>query len=246
MTINTSQLGRGIRPYISGLQISWVSNTTLSVAAGICSDSSNNFDINIESALTLNAAVNGVNGLDTGSFAASTMYNIFVIWQQKGFSVPAVIMSASATPIMPQGYDLYRRIGVWSSDSSTHFILMRQYCSNEGSVRNYEYDAPISVLSGGTSSTYAAVSLANVVPAIQPVMVKFSAGCAPTAAGNTAVVRPSGSASTTYRVINGAVAATIQWVEITVPSLLISSVPKVDYVVTGALTLLVAGFVDNV
>lgn len=230
-------------PYVNGMGIAWASNTTLTVAAGQCSDSSNNFDIKFNSALTLNSAVVGANGIDSGTVAVSTVYSIYAIWQQTGHSLPAVLMSTSATPILPQGYDMYRRIGYWTTTSGTaNFAVMYQFGTD--STRCYEYDAPVSVLSAGTSGTYAAVSLATAVPAIST-MVKFNAGCAPTAAGNTGVVRPSGSASTTYRTVNGAVAATIQWCEITVPSLVVSSAAKVDYLVTGALTLLVAGFEDN-
>jgi len=237
-----SESVRITNPYVNGLGISWASNTTLTIAAGQCSDSSNNYDIKVASALTLNAAVVGANGIDTGTLGASTVYNVFVIWQQTVQSVPAVILSTAAIPIMPLGYDIYRRIGYATTDGSSHFVIAYQF--GTGLTRKYLYDAPISVLSGGTSGTYAAVSLAGAVPAISTNVI-FNAGCAPTAAGNTAVIRPSGSASTTFRTINGAVAATIQWGEITVPSLVVSSAAKVDYLVTGALTLLVAGFEDN-
>jgi hypothetical protein len=238
-----SASSRATTPYVSGLAIAWASNTTLTVAAGQCSDSSNSFDIKAASALTINAAVVGANGIDTGALGASTVYNVFVIWQQVGRSTPAAIISTSSTPIMPEGYDLYRRIGYTTTDGSSHFLLMYQYGS--GLNRKYIYDAPISILSAGNSATYAATSLAAAVPAIST-LVTFDAEFTPNAAGDTAALRPSGSASTTFCIISSVAAAKEQKMQIQVPSLVVSSVAKIDYLVTasGALDLFVVGFND--
>lgn len=236
-----SQSIRENRPYIKGLGISWASNTTLTVAAGECSNSTNAYDLRIASALTLNAAVVGANGIDTGALANSTVYNVFAIWQQVGFSVPAVILSTSATPIYPNGYDICRRIGYAVTDGSAHFLLIYQFGSGEH--RKYVYDAALSVLSGGASASYAAVDLSAAVPVVST-PVTFQAILTPTAADDVATVRPSGSASTTHCTISGVVAAKIQQMQIIVPSLVVSGVPKVDYIVTGTLSLLVSAFED--
>ncbi len=67
-------------------------NTKLDVAAGVARDSNNIMDMNLgnflglgnstltsNSATVLNFSVNGANGLDTGSIAASTFY--FCYWR---------------------------------------------------------------------------------------------------------------------------------------------------------------------
>ena len=243
MTTTMSASSRATTPYVNGLGISWASNTTLTVAAGRCSDSNNVFDINVASALTINGAVVGANGIDTGTLGASTVYNVFVIWQQVGRSVPAAIISTSSAPIMPEGYDIYRRIGYATTDGSSHFLLMYQFGS--GLNREYVYDAPIQILTAGNSATYAATTLAGSVPAVST-LVTFDAEFTPNAAGDTAAIRPSGSASTTFCIISGVTAAKEQKMQIKVPSLVVSGAAKIDYVVTasGALDLFVQGFKD--
>jgi hypothetical protein len=64
-------------------------NTKFDISAGICRDSTDTYDINLgnfnnfqngqtaNSSTTVDATVNGVNGLDTGSLAASSVYKVY-------------------------------------------------------------------------------------------------------------------------------------------------------------------------
>lgn len=71
--------------YIDGLAISPGSTTSLiNLAAGAARDSTNTDDIVLSSAVIINAAVNGANGLDTGALAASTFYYVYVIGSSLG------------------------------------------------------------------------------------------------------------------------------------------------------------------
>lgn len=66
--------------YINGLGISTGATTTkINLAAGACRDSTNQDDIVLGSAVVINAATNGANGLDTGALAATTFYHVYVI-----------------------------------------------------------------------------------------------------------------------------------------------------------------------
>jgi hypothetical protein len=232
--------------YINGMQLAWASTTTLTVKNGQCRDSQNVFDIVVSTAsTTINGAANGLNGLDTGSLATSTLYYVFAIAASTAYQASGFIISASATPVLPSGYDIYRRIGYARTDGSSHFLMF--YQSGIGGSRKYILDAPISVLSGGSSATFVALDLSGAIPPIDKCLVGLQASFTPNAAGDIATIRPSGSSSTTSLIISGVVAAKAQQLSVESMALLISGVPKIDYEVTasGALTLLVASFVDS-
>lgn len=65
--------------YVNGLQMAWATNTTFTVNSGAARDHSNQNDIVLGSSVTVNAATNGINGLDTGSLANSTFYAVYLV-----------------------------------------------------------------------------------------------------------------------------------------------------------------------
>ena len=93
--------------YISGMNISVASTTVLAVAPGQCRDSNDVLDMPIGFAnlqgniypapqyqgyqppLFINSAVNGINGLDSGTLAASTFYAIYIIGDSRGYNQTA-------------------------------------------------------------------------------------------------------------------------------------------------------------
>lgn len=233
--------------YINGLQLSYTSATTVTVAAGQCRDSSNQFDITLGASTVIDAGVNGVNGLDTGSLANSTLYYVYIISDSRSFNTPKLLLSTSATaPYVPAGYDILRRIGSVRTDGSAHFLKF--YQSGSASQRKYTWDAPISVLSGGNSTTFAAVDLSGAVPALANCRVGIISSFTPATAANAATIRPSGSAATTGVTITGVVAAKAQGAQEEVLALLISGVPKIDYIVAAAgdaLSLSVISFIES-
>lgn len=229
--------------YLNGLQIAVASNTTLTVASGAARDSTNQIDINLATGVTINAAINGVNGLDTGSLAASTVYAVFLIADAAQFNVPACLISTSATaPVLPTGYGIFRRIGWAVTDSSSHFLVLNQ------SGRTFFYDSPVRVLNGGAATSQTAVSLAAVCPAVANMDVLLSTSFTPNAAGHTLTLYPSGSTGTSQLISTGQVASVAITQQVRLPQKLISGVPKVDYVVANssdAASLWVYGFVDS-
>jgi hypothetical protein len=79
--------------------------------------------------LNLNFAVNGANGLDTGSIAPATLYYIYIIY---GTSPTALIASInSANPIFPAGYTQFIRVGALLS----HPSLFQLYPSSQNGNR---------------------------------------------------------------------------------------------------------------
>ncbi len=263
MTIYNEQIINQPALYINGLSLSndaTTPNSKLGVAAGVCRDSTNTVDINIgnylganpnisaNTATVINAGVVGANGIDTGALGASSIYYVFAIADvtSNPLRLPACIISLSATPLLPAGYGYFRRIGWAATDGSSHFVLF--YQNGTGSNRKYWFDVPIKVLNGGSSATFAAVDLTSGhMPPISTNVV-LQADLTPNAAGDIASFRPTGSASTLgLLTISGVVAAKAQSLEVKVPCLLSSSLPKVDYLVTasGALSLWVVGYEDN-
>lgn len=83
--------------YINGLGVSYLSGTTLSVAVGAARNSTNQNDIINDSVLTINAATNGANGLDSGSLANNTTYYVYIIGDSLGHQPVTDIITQVST-----------------------------------------------------------------------------------------------------------------------------------------------------
>lgn len=237
--------------YINGLLLSndaTTPNTKLDIAAGICRDSNNLIDINLgnylglsgigtaNSATVVNCAVNGLNGLDTGSLGNNLFYYVFAIADSSGKNIPGAIASLSATaPVLPFGYDSIRLLGVAKTDGSAHFLLF--YMVGSGSARFVQWDAPIAVTvtASGTSATYSAMDYSTGVPASNYGQVTVYAVWDPNAAGDILNFQPSGA--TGDYIVNTAITTAIQDFSFVIKPLTVSSVPKVSYKISaGTLT----------
>lgn len=237
--------------YINGLGTTYTSATTLTVGTGQCRDSGNVFDLFLNSPAVLNSGVVGVNGLDTGTVAINSLYYIYLIGDLTNNNPSALLISlSSSAPVMPAGYGLLRLIGAWATNGSAQFYV--GYQTGSGSAKNFYYDAPVSVLSGGSSATFAAVDLSAVVPAVNTLNEVFlNAQYTPNTAGNTFSLRPTGSSASggaSTIVASGVVAAKAQdFPMFRMISKLATGKPEIDYIVqsSDALTLLVAGFMQQ-
>lgn len=236
--------------YINGCQVSRTSNTTVTVNNGQVRDSMDAFDIAVSSPLVVNFAAQGVNGLDTGTFAASTPYYIFVLYDQTQANPPCALASLSPTaPVLPALYGVtyshFRCVGWVLSDGSTHLLPFTT--TGSGNVQHYEWDAPIAVLTGGTSNVAADVSLATAVPGVNYGKVQLQGAFTPNAASDTWKLKPKVATNYTFT-FHGQVAAVIldDVMEI-IPSTN-SGAATVTYVLStasAALTLHVTGFDIN-
>lgn len=163
--------------YANSVQVAWASNTTLSISSGQCRDSTDSIDMPVGSApvsggyyftapVTLNAAINGVNGLDKGSLAASTWYSIYIIGSSS-YTVPVgtiLSLTTNSYPLLPRGYDTIRLIGYALTNSSSQFRLF--YQSGSGNTRYFQWAANVIVLDTSTTSGFTTVSLASSMPAV--------------------------------------------------------------------------------
>ena len=247
MTISNEQITFNPNLYIDNMTMAPASNTTLTCVAGACRDSANIMDIVVSSTLTLNMANNGANGLDTGAIAASTWYYVYAIGSSLNNADAAVIASLSAAlPLMPLNYDSYRLIDSFYVNSGTHIAAYTTLGNSK--VRKKFWTTGLTALSGGTSSTLAAVDLtgAGAVPPLAGLIVNMNCSFTPATAEDSVRVIPSGTAITTSgAVVSSVVAAKAQIVPISVPTAVVSSLAKVDYInsaASGATTLIVTGF----
>lgn len=238
-----------------GLQLTYATASTISISSGQCYDSTQSNLIANPSALTLSLAVNGLNGLDTGTVAANTAYAVFVISDAANFNPVGCLASLSSTaPFLPAGlfptnYNKFRRIGWIVTDGSSNILKFYQ-SEADGYVRYMQYDAPQSVLSTGAATTYTAVNLTRYVPNVTGISnlgrIYLRTAFTPNAAGDTFNLRPTGA---TGDLITGTgqVAATAINNEIVMLPLVSSGNTSIDYKVsagTDALSIGVIGYED--
>lgn len=238
-------------PSVVGMRIAYATATTLTVTSGSATDSNGNNVITVSTAsTTIDGATNGLNGLDTGSLAASTLYYVFAIGDPSGFNASGFLLSTSRTaPLLPSGrngnnYGIFARLGAVFTDGSSHFRIAYQE-PNVGKRRYMQYDTPIAVLTGGTATTDTAISLATAIPPTAGNVI-IRAALTPNAASDTASIKTYGG--TGYDIIQvGQVAAVVSRLQYEILPSLNSSNLSLTYklsTASAALTVEVVGYFD--
>lgn len=236
--------------YVNGCVLSndiTAPNTVLDLSAGQVRDSNNIIDMNIGDWLSegyssgsanyatlINCAVNGVNGLDTGSLAASTMYAIYVIGDSSNRNPVAAMASANqAIPLLPFGYDSYRKVGYWATDASSHF-LAGYYSYSAIGARKFMYDAPqATAVTAGNATAATAVALAKWVPAVNNLPVYIYSNYIPATAGNALSLQPANGTGFPVVVV-GQVATVHLAAQNMLLSQLVANAPVINYKVGNA------------
>ena len=204
-TTQTTALVSSIIPtgMSSGLKIQATSNTAVTITASqiVLAITTSTYTPSTIS-LTLGTGTSGVNGLDTGTIAASTWYAVWVIYN--GTTVAGLLSLSSTAPTMPVGYTYKARIGWVRTDGSSNLLRTIQY----GTRAQYITSAsgyPL-MASGSTSSTWSAISTANYVPSTASAIVvaisKLTTS-APVAAHPNNALPTAGSLATLYIGGNG-------------------------------------------
>ena len=235
--------------WVSGLKLARTGNTAATVTAGYCRDSLNQVTMSTSVTTTLTLAGTGLNGLDTGTIAASTFYAVYMIADVQNRNATGFLISTNATtPLLPQGYSNYERIGWLLTDSSSHVLPFEQ--AGPAGTRIYQWDTAIRVLNAGTSATFAAFTLQTAMPSLA-IPVNLTVSFTANAAGDTGLIRPTGSTETTLTPIQiGSPAASHALVvsnQQIIP-ILVTGNPSLDYIVaaSGSMTVWVAGFTDYI
>jgi len=230
-------------PYLSiyGLRLGWTSGTVITATAGRARNSTNANDIVLAATATLNAATVGANGIDTGALANSTMYAVYAIDDSYLNNSGALLLSTSfSSPLMPFGYDMFRRIGAVLTSGAAAILEFRQV--GTGQDRWMWYDLGISELAGGVSAAYVDVDCASSVPA-QATMIVFDASLTPTGAADIASLQPKGATNANgYAIMSGPAAGVVMRNAMTVPC---NGTPIVSYKVVGSLSLNTKAYLDQ-
>ena len=248
--------------YISGLQLSAATPTgatVVCVSPGAARDSTNSIDMVVglqnyqgidnppqlfngyQPGLFVNSLVNGVNGLDTGAIAASTQYAVYLIGDSRNYNTTAAVLSltSNVAPTLPSGYDSYRLIGFWATDSSKHFVYATNKPQNIGGLLTYFNSPGVSVLSGGNATTFTGIDLTtnSAIPTttLENILVTILVTFTPAAVGDTVQFRPTGSSATgNIPTITGVTAGIAQSQYIAMIAGVGSSVPSIDYKVSSS------------
>lgn len=233
-------------------------NTKVDVSAGIMRDQSDTFDINLgnvggvyanvtaNATTTIDTSVVGLNGIDTGVLQASKVYYIYAIADYRGFYLPGAIASLAAPsvgPLLPENYNIYRWVGFKVTDASVHFLPDYQY--GEGNWRVFAFDAPqATAITAGNATSFTAVALTALVPAISNLPVMLATAFTPGAASRTLDLSPYGATGVAAR-ITGQVTSVVVTTNSQVLARLNSGAPSVYYKVSNsgdAAAINVAGF----
>jgi hypothetical protein len=102
--------------YISGARSRFVSTSEVSVGTTgqltRVRSSDDNFNIDWFGLVNADITVSGAGGLDTGSPTASTFLGIYAIADSTGVNAVTALLSLNfTTPLLPAGYDQFRRVG---------------------------------------------------------------------------------------------------------------------------------------
>lgn len=251
-------------PTLSGFLPTVTGDATITITAGTCTDSSAHNYIFSSSTLTIDAAIAGAGGLDTGTLAASTLYAILVIDSSialaQGLSNSTGVVqgmltlaSTETTPTLGTkiingtlyGYDEFRVVGYALTDGSADFLP--GVWSGTGIEREFQFAEQLAVLAAGAQTSFTTVDIDNAVPRqIIPdgARVGLNYAFTPASDSDTFALLTYGITSTNgMQIFSGpeasAVAQAVTWI----PTGLNSGVPAIQYKVSaGTLGLNVFGY----
>jgi hypothetical protein len=174
-------------PFVSGYHMNVTGNTTLTVGPGAARALTNDFVIQYPSFsaslpgnISVDVSTVGLNGcypvaISSLGLTNNQLFPVYVVTDTSGtFATGSVttngpyVIVATGNNFLPPNMNSFRRIGWLWVDHTTGFILpMLQ--QGDGNEREYLLNAPITVVSGGTSfTTPAEVDLTSTVGLIPP------------------------------------------------------------------------------
>jgi hypothetical protein len=253
MPVSSVQYGQEPWHYANGLQISNDGTTPdeiIDIAVGSIMDSTGVYQLNVDAVLSPSIVSSGLNGLDTGTVAASTVYAVYLVADPVTQQEIGAVFSLSLTgPLMPFGYSAYALIGFVTTDATSD-ILLGYWTAGNSSQRTFMYDAPIATpITAGAATTDTAVVLTGLVPAVNltPVYAKFA--MTPAAASRTLTLKTFGAVGNMYQATSQVTGVVLSDTAL-VLSALNSGVPSLEYLWSAgggdAVAIDVAGYVFNI
>lgn len=143
--------------------------TQFTLTSGKCSDSTGNYSITLSVNRTQDITNSGgINSLDTGNFALSSLYAVYIISDSTGANPTGGISSLNlSAPLLPSGYDIYRRVGYFYTSSTAGSVIYYFTQTGNANLKDYLfsfYNDKI-ILSAGTATNQTSIgTLSNFVP----------------------------------------------------------------------------------
>ena len=110
----------------SNLKVEYATTNSVTVTAdALVVDNGTNVKTLRNVSVAPDIAVNGANGLDTGSEADSTWYSIWVIWN--GTTAAGLLSTSTSAPTLPSGYTYKFRAGWVRNDAGPNFTRFTKY-----------------------------------------------------------------------------------------------------------------------
>ena len=195
---------------VQGGRLKWVSATLVTMDPITTRDSTNTNNLVTSAVLTINTAISGFGGLDTGTMQNNKLYYTYVIGDSAQAHPTGVICAladntiapSAQAPLLPAGYDIYFRTGAFRTGALADALAFVQR-GDPASPTMY-YTAPIQIVTSGSATTTTAVSLLNIVPPLAT-QVDVRAEITPHSAGNSVSV-----GTPPLPVVSGPVAAVAQ------------------------------------
>lgn len=127
--------------------------------------------------VSVNLAVSGLDGLDTGVVAASTWYNLYLI-ASDGSTIHSLASLSSTSPTLPAGYLYYARVGAVQTDGSSNlyrYQLLGSQASYVITPATNTASFPFTTASGGSvwSSWTVSANAACAPPTASSVSISF-------------------------------------------------------------------------
>lgn len=174
---------------VQGGRLKWVSGTLITMDPITTRDSTNTNSLVTSEMLTINTAISGFGGLDTGTMQNNRLYYTYVIGDSAQANPTGVICAladntiapSDQAPLLPAGYDIYFRTGAFKTDGAAAALAFVQRGSP--AAPQMYYTAPIQIVTSGSATTTTAVSLLNIVPP-RATQIDVRAEITPNSAGN--------------------------------------------------------------
>lgn len=230
---------------------------TLGIGSGQARDSTDTNDITLSAAVTLSIAatvIGQVNGLDAGTgLTANAFYGVYVIGDSTGYQPSGSLLSLSMTsPQLPEGYDMFRRVGAVKANSAATGILNFVQTGN-GGTRDTWYGAALATAAITPADTaFHAITLTTQVP-VSGAEVYVRSALSADAGGTRTVIYAANANSTvaqgaTGQAIMSSPASTVTTSSLKVPVNSAAGVQTIQFALSSAsvtaLTVTIEGFKD--
>lgn len=250
---------------VMGYNLTIASTTTFTLSAGYARALCNGFGIaypgnvaGLPSSLTVDITDLGANGcypvlisdIVTSDF---TVYGVYVIGDSSGANTTAAVV-ATGNNFLPDGYDVFRRVGLVYIDDTTDTLISWSQSGN-GNDKTYVLADPYVALSAGAATTFTAINLTSTDAPIMPdanVEVLLNVSITPNAADGYVCVEPGllTAASVSPAQIFGSVAAKKNSATVSMTAMpnATTGVANIKYLVDNAgsaSTINVIGFTDS-